>query len=243
MRLALRYQRLAGRLAIIVAAVAVLATACFIDDADTPGDQFIAISAGEDHNCGITTNSTVWCWGRQVDQCRLGVRPPRELSPRSPPDRAIRAGSATTAPPIAGATTTRSAIFHPKARSPPSPREGCDRAESATTAPSDAGPTAGTTLRCRQAPRPASPPSLRAGARTSAGFSTTALWNAGGDGSWPDPPEGRFTEVSVGLSHACAIRDDGTVACWGDNAGGRAEPPGRPVHGHLCWLGAHVRTA
>lgn len=31
--------------------------------------------------------------------------------------------------------------------------------------------------------------------------------------------------VSAGLSHTCAIRSDGTAACWGDNFFGQSTPP------------------
>ncbi|WP_419943761.1 RCC1 domain-containing protein [Candidatus Poriferisodalis sp.] len=33
-----------------------------------------------------------------------------------------------------------------------------------------------------------------------------------------DPPDGEFVQVAVGRVHACAIRTDGTVACWGNNS-------------------------
>lgn len=40
-----------------------------------------------------------------------------------------------------------------------------------------------------------------------------------------DPPPGTFKAISVGGMHACAIRVDGTLACWGSDWGGRATPP------------------
>ena len=40
------------------------------------------------------------------------------------------------------------------------------------------------------------------------------------------PPEGLFTSVSVGGSHACGVKTDGAVACWASNEDGRATPPG-----------------
>ena len=33
-----------------------------------------------------------------------------------------------------------------------------------------------------------------------------------------DPPDGEFTKVAAGEEHACAIRTDATVVCWGSNA-------------------------
>ena len=35
-------------------------------------------------------------------------------------------------------------------------------------------------------------------------------------------PGGRFTQVSAGNDHTCALRDDGVVECWGDNGFGKA---------------------
>lgn len=47
--------------------------------------------------------------------------------------------------------------------------------------------------------------------------------------SWPAPQEGRkFVQVSAGDSHACAVRDDGVVRCWGNNFQGKADPPAMP---------------
>jgi hypothetical protein len=39
-------------------------------------------------------------------------------------------------------------------------------------------------------------------------------------------PGGAFTEVSAGAYHTCAVRTDGTLTCWGDNAAGQASPAG-----------------
>ena len=40
-------------------------------------------------------------------------------------------------------------------------------------------------------------------------------------------PEGPFSSVSVGISHACALKTDGAVRCWGDDSDGQAySPPG-----------------
>lgn len=34
-----------------------------------------------------------------------------------------------------------------------------------------------------------------------------------------------FTSISSGANHVCAIRADGSIACWGDNSSGQASPP------------------
>ena len=39
-------------------------------------------------------------------------------------------------------------------------------------------------------------------------------------------PPGTFTQISAGYFHACALRTDQTVACWGRNDAGQAAAPG-----------------
>ena len=45
---------------------------------------------------------------------------------------------------------------------------------------------------------------------------TTTLWPV---------PQGSFQSVSAGTNHACGVRVDQTIACWGSNENGQAEPP------------------
>jgi hypothetical protein len=81
-------------------------------------------------------------------------------------------------------------------------------------------------------------------------FIDTALQvNCSGLGSTP-PPSGSFSHVRVGHLHACAIRTDGTLACWGPLPGGAQPPAGvfidlaagaehacglRPDGSVVCW--------
>ncbi len=39
----------------------------------------------------------------------------------------------------------------------------------------------------------------------------------------PRPAEGPFTAMATGSGHACAIRANGTIVCWGDNRYGQSE--------------------
>ncbi len=41
------------------------------------------------------------------------------------------------------------------------------------------------------------------------------------------PPEGeRFTAITAGALHACGLREDGGISCWGSDEHGQASPPG-----------------
>jgi hypothetical protein len=40
------------------------------------------------------------------------------------------------------------------------------------------------------------------------------------------PPDGRFTALSAGSTHTCALREaDSSIACWGQNTYGESSPP------------------
>ncbi len=41
------------------------------------------------------------------------------------------------------------------------------------------------------------------------------------------PPAGRFVQMDVGFGHACALRADHSIACWGSNTYGESTPPAR----------------
>ncbi len=55
-----------------------------------------------------------------------------------------------------------------------------------------------------------------------------------------DDPSVVGATVSAGAFHSCGVRTDGTVACWGYNADGRASPPAATFtqvsagYGHTC---------
>ena len=40
-----------------------------------------------------------------------------------------------------------------------------------------------------------------------------------------NPPAGRYTQVVTGLSHACGLKTDGTIACSGTGFGNTTTPP------------------
>ena len=60
-----------------------------------------------------------------------------------------------------------------------------------------------------------------------------------------EPKTARFTAVSAGTNFACALRGDGTLACWGQNDAGQAmAPPGQFIAVSTGWRTAcAVRTS
>ena len=42
----------------------------------------------------------------------------------------------------------------------------------------------------------------------------------------PLPEDERFTTITAGYGHACGLREDGKISCWGNNEHGQATPPG-----------------
>ena len=55
--------------------------------------------------------------------------------------------------------------------------------------------------------------------------------------------EGEWSAVTVGWAHACGLRTDGTVDCWGYNDEGQAEAPGGEFSAIAAGFAAYVRVA
>ena len=51
---------------------------------------------------------------------------------------------------------------------------------------------------------------------------------------------GSFTEISSGANHACGLRANGSIACWGSNTSGQATPPTTGVFTSLSSGDAHT---
>ena len=52
-----------------------------------------------------------------------------------------------------------------------------------------------------------------------------------------------FTSVSSGGAHACALREDQTAACWGDNSAGVASPPPERFSAISSGSNSHMRPS
>ena len=51
---------------------------------------------------------------------------------------------------------------------------------------------------------------------------------------------GSFTEISSGANHACGLRANGSIACWGSNTSGQATPPTTGVFTSISTGDAHT---
>ena len=54
------------------------------------------------------------------------------------------------------------------------------------------------------------------------------------------PVRGGFTEISSGANHACGLRANGSIACWGSNVFGQATPPTTSVFTSISSGDAHT---
>jgi hypothetical protein len=61
-------------------------------------------------------------------------------------------------------------------------------------------------------------------ARDRCGIATAGTATCWGypDSQVTSPPSGTFTAIAIGGSHACGVKSDGQMACWGNNTGGQA---------------------
>ena len=159
--------------------------------ASPPGGTFTAVATGWWHSCGLRTDQTIACWGRNDFP---GNAFPGQARPPDGTFTAIAAGylhscGVRTDQTIACWGSNRHYQFTSGQVDPP---EGTFTAVSA-----------GAFHSC--------------GIRTD---QTIACWGeyAASDGRTvyhPDPPGGRFVAVIAGDDHSCGLRTTETIVCWG----------------------------
>ena len=57
------------------------------------------------------------------------------------------------------------------------------------------------------------------------GYGSTTPPTTGGPTGQAAPPSGKFTTVSAGWEHACALNSNREIVCWGRNHNGQGDPP------------------
>ena len=189
----------------------------------TSQGAFTAITAGDDHSCGLRTGGTAQCWGLNNDDGQTDA--PQGVF------TAITAGGGHSCGLRTGGTAQC---------------WGLNNEYGQTDAPSGAftAITAGTRHSCglrtdgtaqcwgnneygqTDAPSGAFN-AITAGNRHSCGLrtdGTAQCWGYNNNGQ-TDAPQGAFNAITVGKRHSCGLRIDGTAQCWGYNLYGQADAP------------------
>ncbi len=208
-----------------------------IDTGDTlpPGStQFVQISAGEYHNCGITPDQTVVCWGSDAnDQCDAP-----EGSYSMVAAGALRSAALDLLGNVDGWGNRYnrdyegdfvfvSAGYHHICAIGSDAYVKCwgSDTDGQVTPPEGIGFT-----------------QIASGYRHNCGVATDgtiACWGNDREGQ-STPPAGSYTMATAGKMHSCALATDGTIACWGKDDYGQAQAPSGTFvyvatgHWHSC---------
>lgn len=158
-----------------------------------PGGQFKHVAAGP---CGIRPTGSIECWGftRHVGE------PPHTIGPLSDADIGFRISCGIQTP------SATIACWDPDTNHQLLAIEGSYTYIS-TTRYRICALTLDGALRCWF---------WTAGPTARLCEPGASCWNRQGEQSF-DMPQGTFTKIAAANDHACAIRTDGTVACWGSN--------------------------
>lgn len=194
--------------------------------------DFVQISAGHFHTCGITSATTAWCWGAAFNG---GLGDGQESTARSTPTQVLGSGvsplrftSVSAGPSRTCALTTGLSLE----------RVYCWGSNSGGFLGFGSGASQGSYLVPTQVPAPAGVGfrSVSLGYNTVCATDTSnALWCWGrgtsgeiGNGQLANQsapaaavtPAGGVGRLSFGGVHGCAIAIAGGVYCWGDGVGG-----------------------
>ena len=166
------------------------------DDSAAPTTGFIAVSAGEQHTCAIRVSGAIECWGGNYSG---------QIDAPTGSFTAVSAGSSHTC-----AIRESGAIEC---------WGGNETEQAAPPAGSFTAVSAGRDHTC----------AIReSGAIECWGSNNQRDWNNETQTydevyvGQSDAPAGSFTAVSAGIWHTCAIRESGTIECWGSNANRQA---------------------
>ena len=170
--------------------------------------EYLSVSAGDRHTCGVRTDGSVACWGHDGG------------GESTPPDGefvSVSAGSGYTCGVRIGGTVECWSLVEDGL--PDEPLVSVSNGRFHTCGVRTDGSVA-----CwgDDSMEQATPPegefvSASAGNSHTCGVRTDGSVACWGDDSLGQatPPEGRFVSVSAGGVHTCGVRPDGSVECWG----------------------------
>ena len=192
---------------------------------DAPDGQYSAVAAGGDHSCGLRTDGTITCWGRNRDG--QADAPGGQYS-------AVAAGSNHSCGlRTNGTITCWGAEVNNRGRAD---APGGQYSAVAAGGDHSCGLRTDGTITCwgynfdGQADAPGGQHSAVAAGRShSCGLRTNGTitcWGAEvNNRGQADAPGGQHSAVAAGRSHSCGLRTDGTITCWGFNWDGQADAP------------------
>ena len=166
--------------------------------ADPPAGAFGSVSAGLFHTCGVKTDGTVTCW-TGLNDFKLSPQSPE--NPANPPPGGFQSVSVDGLQSCGLRTNGELVCWGQIAVG-----SGGDCAFfcAPEMAPAQGAELPATTFQ-----------HLPDGGAASCGIASDGSILCWG---WPldrvNPPEGEFTDVSVGTPHACGLRTDGAIVCW-----------------------------
>ena len=186
-----------------------------------PPPTSVTISAGWNHSCGVRTDGTAQCWGKNSHG---------QADAPSGTFTTISAGGTHS---CALRTDGTAQCWGNNTRG-----EATAPAGTFTTISVGQGHSCGVrtdgTARCwgsnsrGQADAPSGTfTTISAGFLHSCGVRTDGTAECWGYNFFGEAtaPSGTFTTISAGDDHSCALRTDGTAQCWGDNFHGQADAP------------------
>jgi alpha-tubulin suppressor-like RCC1 family protein len=183
------------------------------------GDDYVEITTGNDHGCGISINGLAVCWGSNIED------------QSNAPDGAMIAVDA-------GAFHTCGLHANGRiecwGRSKVRPEKSLSFTSVSAGGSAACGITSTGGIHCWGEDKDVIS-GFPSGAfeQVSVGGSHACALDAGGAVQcWGDNgdgqtgvPGGTYEQVSAGANHTCAITTAGDVACWGSNDHGQADPP------------------
>ncbi len=193
-----------------------------------PDGDFIQVSAGQTHTCGLLRNGSVRCWGND----RAG-----QSSPRVGRFKSVSAGTNHS---CALGQNGQAVCWGEKyGTSITAPKVALTQISSGTGHSCGIDTTG--QVRCwgkHAGMGSTTPPSLKFRQIATSGYTSCGVTTSGKVECWGrrpcfseapraacTPPLGSFEEVTVGFHVACAREKTGRVHCWGDNVRGQLNVP------------------
>ena len=186
----------------------------------SPTGQYTSIALGIDHACGIATDKTVACWGKNTDSHGGDGFGTACHESSSFSHRSGECGAGRASPPAGQFTSVTAGQWHSCAL-------GVTGVVACWGSNRKLGPRNREPLAGQANPPTGQFTAITAGVWHTCGIradQTIACWGDNVEGQL-NAPNGRFSAFTAGAYHTCGFRVDGTIACWGWNAHGQASPP------------------